>query len=55
MELDDIDLDCDMPEIRRLDEDTDLESFEREERRMEEEAAKVINKIIRGVKIDLRN
>ncbi|CAG9862342.1 unnamed protein product [Phyllotreta striolata] len=34
------DLDCDMPEIRRHDDDTDLESFEREERQMEEEAAK---------------
>ncbi|CAG9829765.1 unnamed protein product [Diabrotica balteata] len=39
-EEEDIDLDCDMPEVNRQDYDTDLESFEREERRMEEEAAK---------------
>lgn len=30
-----------MPEILRHDDDTDIESFEREEKRMEEEAAKV--------------
>lgn len=35
------DNDCDMPEITRHDDDTDIESFEREEQRMEEEAAKV--------------
>ncbi|XP_060529634.1 Ca(2+)/calmodulin-responsive adenylate cyclase-like isoform X1 [Cylas formicarius] len=34
------DLDCDMPEIQKREEDTDLESFEQDERRMEEEAAK---------------
>ncbi|XP_057653494.1 Ca(2+)/calmodulin-responsive adenylate cyclase isoform X4 [Diorhabda carinulata] len=40
-EEEDIDLDCDMREIHRQDDDTDLESFEREERLMEEEAAKL--------------
>lgn len=35
------DNDCDMPEVNRQDDDTDIESFEREEKRMEEEAAKV--------------
>lgn len=35
------DVDCDMPEVQPRDDDTDLESFEREEKRMEEEAAKV--------------
>lgn len=35
------DNDCDMPEVQMRDDDTDLESFEREERRMEEEAARV--------------
>ncbi|XP_074029785.1 adenylate cyclase rutabaga isoform X3 [Leptinotarsa decemlineata] len=33
------DVDCDMVEIQGHDDDTDLESFEREEQRMEEEAA----------------
>lgn len=36
-----IDVDCDMPEVQPRDDDTDLESFEREEKRMEEEAAQV--------------
>lgn len=36
----DVDNDCDMHELPR-DDDTDLESFEREEQRMEEEAARV--------------
>jgi len=35
------DVDCDMPEVQPRDDDTDLESFEREEKRMEEEAAQV--------------
>lgn len=35
------DLDCDMAEIQIKDDDTDLESFERDEQQMEEEAAKV--------------
>ncbi|XP_064211255.1 Ca(2+)/calmodulin-responsive adenylate cyclase isoform X9 [Tribolium castaneum] len=34
------DVDCDMPEVHKRDDDTDLESFEREEQRMEEEAAR---------------
>lgn len=37
----DADNDCDMPEVQMRDEDTDLESFEKEEQRMEEEAARV--------------
>lgn len=36
-----VDIDCDMPEIFKRDDDTDIESFEREEKRMEEEAARV--------------
>lgn len=32
-----------MPEVHKRDDDTDLESFEREEKRMEEEAARVSN------------
>ncbi|CAH1122560.1 unnamed protein product [Ceutorhynchus assimilis] len=35
-----VDVDCDMPEVQARDDDTDLESFEREEKRMEEETAK---------------
>lgn len=35
------DNDCDMPEVTKQDDDTDIESFEREERRMEEEVEKV--------------
>ncbi|KAH1009575.1 hypothetical protein HUJ04_001908 [Dendroctonus ponderosae] len=40
------DLDCDMPEARPhlADDDTDLESFEREEKRLEEEAAQRLSK-----------
>ncbi|KAJ8934999.1 hypothetical protein NQ314_013071 [Rhamnusium bicolor] len=39
------DVDCDMPEVQRHDDDTDdLESFEREEKRMEEEAAHAVDK-----------
>lgn len=38
---DEVDHDCDIPAIHRLDDDTDLESFEQEERRLEEEAARV--------------
>ncbi|XP_018562676.1 Ca(2+)/calmodulin-responsive adenylate cyclase isoform X3 [Anoplophora glabripennis] len=34
------DIDCDMPEVPRHDDDTDIESFERDEKRMEEEAAR---------------
>lgn len=37
----DIDNDCDMPELPRDEDHSDLESFEREEQRMEEEAARV--------------
>lgn len=39
--VEDPDNDCEMPEMIRHDDDTDIESFEREEKRMEEEAAKV--------------
>lgn len=35
------DNDCDMPEIVRKGDDTDIESFERDEKQMEEEAARV--------------
>lgn len=35
------DVDCDMAEIQLKDDDTDLDSFERDEQQMEEEAAKV--------------
>lgn len=38
----DDDIDCDMAEVQvSKDDDTDLESFERDEQRMEEEAAQV--------------
>ncbi|XP_066145642.1 adenylate cyclase type 1 isoform X2 [Euwallacea fornicatus] len=38
------DVDCDMLEVQARDDDTDLESFEREEKRMEEEAAKRLSR-----------
>lgn len=40
------DNDCDMPEVQVGDDDTDLESFEREEQRMEEEAARVSSQFL---------
>lgn len=41
--VEEVDIDCDMPEVKKQDDDTDLESFERNEREMEEEAAHVRN------------
>lgn len=51
-----VDIDCDMPEVQKRDDDTDLESFEREEKRMEEEAARVstyVTSLIKDIEIDL--
>lgn len=41
--VEEVDIDCDMPEVKKQDDDTDLDSFERNEREMEEEAAHVRN------------
>ncbi|XP_076265179.1 adenylate cyclase rutabaga isoform X5 [Rhynchophorus ferrugineus] len=38
------DVDCDMLEVHKRDDDTDIESFERDEKRMEEEAAQRLNR-----------
>lgn len=39
--VEEVDIDCDMLDVRKQDDDTDVESFERNEREMEEEAARV--------------